>query len=66
MCKSTAIDIVCIDETKLDFSYPNTQFPINGYHFPQFQKDHNKHDCGKIILIRKDITVKSLNEFETI
>ena len=31
VCKKVQIDILCIDETKLDNSFPDCQFKINGY-----------------------------------
>ena len=30
ICLKTSIDILCVDETKLDSSYPNAQFQIDG------------------------------------
>ena len=30
ICLKTSIDILCVDETKLDSSYPNAQFHIDG------------------------------------
>ena len=33
------IDILCIDETKLDTSFSDSQFKIVGYQFPLFRKD---------------------------
>ena len=36
------IDIICVDETKLDSSYPNSQFHIDGYQFPPFHRDGKK------------------------
>ena len=41
ICLKTSIDILCVDETKLDSSYPNAQFHIDGYQFPSFRKDRN-------------------------
>ena len=31
ICKESPIDILCVHETKLDFSYPDAQFQINNY-----------------------------------
>ena len=31
----TPLEIVCIDETKLDDSFPDQQFKIEGYRFPR-------------------------------
>ena len=32
-----SIDILCIDETKLDETFPNAQFMIENYQFPPFR-----------------------------
>ena len=34
-CFKTEVDILCIDETKIDPSYPDSQFHIDWYKFPQ-------------------------------
>ena len=58
-------DILCIDETKIDSSYPDSQFHIDGYQFPPFHKDRNKHRGSKIIYIRKEgIIAKRIKHFE--
>ena len=36
---TSKIDILCIDETKLDTSFSDSQFKIDGYQFPLFRKD---------------------------
>ena len=36
------IDTVCIDETKIDPSFPNAKFHIDGYQFPPFLRDQSK------------------------
>ena len=43
---TSKIDILCIDETKLDTSFSDSQFKIDGYQFPLFRKDWgSKVDC---------------------
>ena len=37
------IEILCIDETKLDDSFPDAQFIIENYHFPPFRKDRKEN-----------------------
>ena len=59
------IDILCVDETKLDSSYPNAQFRIDGYQFPLFRRDRNSKGGGKILFIKEGILAKRLTEFET-
>ena len=56
------IDMVCIDETKINSSFPNAQFHFDGYQFPLFRVDRNKNGKGKIIFVRKGIIVKRMNE----
>ena len=36
---TSEIDIVCVEETKLDTSFSDSQFKIDGYQFPLFRKD---------------------------
>ena len=36
---TSKIDMLCIDETKLDTSFSDSQFKIVGYQFPLFRKD---------------------------
>ena len=43
------IDILCIDETKLDAFFPDAQFLIDNYHFPPFRKDRNSKGGGKMV-----------------
>ena len=43
------IDLLCIDETKLDSSFPDAQFKIDDYHFPPFRRDRDINGGGKII-----------------
>ena len=50
ICSKSTIDILCIDETKLDSSYPDAQFEIPGYQYTPYCKDRNKNEDGKIVL----------------
>ena len=45
----TEVDILCIDETKVDSFCPDSQFHIDGHQFPSFHKDRNKHGGGKFM-----------------
>ena len=58
-------DMVCIDETKIDPSFPNGQFHIDGYQFPPFRVDRNKKCKGKIVFVREVIIAKRMNELES-
>ena len=59
------IDILCIDETKLDETFPDAQFMIENYQFPPFRRDRNNKGGGKMVLIRKELLAKRLEDFET-
>ena len=63
-CFKTEVDILCIDETKIDPSYPDSQFHIDGYQFPPFRKDRNKHGVGKIVYVRNEVIAKMIKQFE--
>ena len=65
ICKESPIDILCVDETKIDSSYPDAQFQINDYQFPPFRRDRNKYGGGKIVLIRKGLITRRLPKFKT-
>ena len=64
ICPKTSIDILCVDETKLDSSYPNAQLHIDGYQFPPFLKDRNNYGGGKMVYIRDGILAKRLENLE--
>ena len=53
------IDILIISETKLDDSFPTSEFLISGFSTP-FRKDRNSHGGGLIIYIRENIPCKRL------
>ena len=57
-------DIICVDETKLDSSYPDSQFLRDGYQFPPFRKDKNKYGGGKIVYVREGFIAKRLANLE--
>ena len=42
---------LCIDETKLDTSFPDSQLKIDGYQFPLFRKDRDSKDGGKKLFL---------------
>ena len=58
------IDNLCIDETKLDSSYPDAQFKIPGYQCLPYRKDRNKNGDGKIVFIREGLITLRLKAFE--
>ena len=65
ICKESPIDNLCVDQTKLDSSYPDAQFQINDYQFSLFRRDRNKNGEGKIVYISQGLITKRLPKFET-
>ena len=49
------LDILCIDETKIDESFPDFQFEMENYQFPPFRRDRNSHGGGKIVFLEKTL-----------
>ena len=64
ICLKNSIDILCVDETKIDSSYPNAQFHVDGYQFAPFRKDRNNYGGGKMVYIRDGIIAKHLENLE--
>ena len=46
ICKICPLEILCVDKTKLNSSFPNSQFRTNGYIFPPYRKDRHNHGGG--------------------
>ena len=63
--RQTGIKIVAVSETKLSVEFPDSQFFIDGYTFPVFQRDRNKHGGGLIVFTKKDLITKRKKEFES-
>ena len=53
------IDILIIQETKLDDSFPEGQFHIQGY-LPPFRRDRNRYGGGLLVYIKEHIPAKIL------
>ena len=54
------IDILIVSEIKLDSSFPQAQFRIEGY-APPFRYNRNSHDGGILLFIRQDIPTKTMS-----
>ena len=54
----SSIDILCVDEKKLDSSYPDAHFLMNDYQFPPFKRDKNKYGQGKIVFRRQGLITR--------
>ena len=52
------MDTLCIDETKLDTSFRESQFKIDGYQFPLIRKDRDSKNGGKIVFVWESIVTK--------
>ena len=53
------VDILAVQETKLDSSYTNTQFEVPGYRL--YREDRNQHGGGIILYVRSDIPSRRVN-----
>ena len=53
------VDVMVISETKLDDSFPESQFKIPGYSSP-FRLDWDKNGGGIMVFVQEDITAKFL------
>ena len=58
------IDILYVDETKLDASFPDHQFKISGYQFPSLRRDRNSKRGGKKLFVREGFIVKQMKNFK--
>ena len=61
--KELPLDYLVISETKLDDSFPNAQFKINGYEV-RARRDRNKHGGGLIEFVRQGFISKRLKKYE--
>ena len=55
------IDILVLTETKIDASFPNAQFRIDGFSAP-FRLDRNRFGGGVLICVREDLPCKQLTK----
>ena len=53
MLRKSLLDILSLQETKLDNSFPMAQFFVQGYRL--HRKDHQKNSGGLLMLIRDDL-----------
>ena len=58
------LEYISVSETKLDQSFPNSQFKIYGYHFPPFREDRTCHGGGLMVFVKKDIIAARLTNYE--
>ena len=58
------VDILLISESKIDDSFPKSQFSIPGFSIP-YRKDRDGAGGGILLYIRQDIPSKLLNNFHS-
>ena len=54
-------DILIVQETKIDETFPTGQFIIDGY-MPPFRRDRNQFGGGLLIYVKDNIPAKLVNE----
>ena len=64
VCGKAPIDLLCIDETKLDASFPDAQFHLEGYQYPPFRQDRENNGGGKMTFIKEGLIAKRLYSYE--
>ena len=57
------VDILIIEETKIDETFPTGQFIIDGY-MPPFRKDRNQYGGGVLIYVKDNIPAKLIENHE--
>ena len=58
------LEILAISEIKLSSDFPDAQFKVNGYQYPPFRKDRDANEGGLMVLVRNDLIVRRLIDFE--
>ena len=66
ICWKTQIHVLCVDETKLDESFPDAQFHIEDHQYPAFRKDCNKNGGRKIVYVKEGLIAKRILEYQTV
>ena len=59
------LDIVVVTESKLDESFPQQQFLMEGYNLP-FRADRNGNGGGILIYVREDIPCREIEKKNTL
>ena len=60
------LEILVITETKLDESFPNSQFAVDGYYSPgQFRRDRNEYRDGLVLFVKQGIPAKRIKTLES-
>jgi exonuclease III len=56
------LDVLMIQESKLDESFPVAQFALNGYNL--YRYDHTEHSGGIMVYIRNDLPHRERSDLE--
>ena len=59
------LDVFCVDETKLDDSFLNSQFILKNFQFSPFCRDRNSKGIRKLVYIKQGIIAKRLENLKT-
>ena len=65
ICKKVQIDIFCIGETELDFSFSDSLFRIDGYQYPPFRRGRDNRFGGKITYVWEGLPPNRSKNLET-
>ena len=60
---SSNIDVPTIAETKLDDTFPTSQFMLDGFHSP-FRYDRNRYGGGILVYVKHGVPAKELKEYQ--
>ena len=61
---SGRLDILVVSETKLDSTFPNSQFNVDGFRFCRM--DRNIHGGGLMTFVRSDVCFTHVKEFHSL
>ena len=59
------LDVLCVDETKLENNFPNSQLILENFQFLPFRRDRNSKWGGKLVYVKQGIITKTLENLET-
>ncbi len=55
------VDIICVAETKIDGSFPNSQFSLSGFKTPPYRLDISDKSGGLLTFVKNDIPSRLLS-----
>ena len=63
LIQNIPLDYLALSETKLNESFPNVQFNLDGYQV-RARRDRVKNGRGVIVFVRRGIICKRISDFE--